>query len=225
MGADEVVLWFEHDLHCQLMLVRLLGALRRVVPRVMSLVGPGHYLSDADVAALFHERQAVSPAMYEAAARAWMALTSPDPTALDGLETRALPHLGAALRRHVEQFPATAGGLGRTDRAILASLADGPRSRTAIFEAAKAAEETPYMGDTIFWDYLEALARGPVPLVSEDAAGARLTNHGRDVLAGRTDAIALRGIDRWLGGVHLMSEPAPRRTSVWRWNGRTLVRE
>ena len=37
-----------------------------------------------------------------------------------------------------------------------------------------------------------------------------LTDAGRQVLAGEADRVALIGIDRWLGGVHLTPEHAPR---------------
>ena len=44
---------------------------------------------------------------------------------------------------------------------------------------------------------------------------------GRDVIEGREDAVALNGIDRWLGGVHLVGQ----NRSPWRWDGwrETLV--
>ena len=228
--SAEVVLWFEHDLHCQLMLVRLLDQLACMAPRAVSLVGTGYFLSEGDVRALFDNRCVVTTVMIAVARTAWASFTSPDPTALASYvagDTAPLPYLAPALRRHLEQFPSTANGLARTENAIVAALAGGPRARPAIFEAARAAEETPYMGDTIFWDYLEALCRGPEPLVGENSGGARLTERGEDVRAGRADAIALRGIDRWLGGVHLASAAAPRRTDLWRWDAarRRLVKQ
>lgn len=229
-AEDEVVLWFEHDLHCQLMLVRVLDRLARTVPRAVSLVGTGDFLSKADVRALFAHRPPLTAAAIALARVAWSAFTSPDPTALATVvarETGALPYLASALRRHLEQFPSAVNGLARTEQAILAALAERPRTRQATFDAAQAAEDTPYMGDTIFRGYLEALCRAPMPLVHEDGDVVRLTDRGGDVHAGRADAIELRGVDRWLGGVHLASAPGPRRTPVWRWNGAsgTLVRE
>ena len=43
-----------------------------------------------------------------------------------------------------------------------------------------------------------------------------LTEAGRDVLLGTTDAVKLNGIDTWLGGVHLQG-----RTNIWRWDEAT----
>jgi hypothetical protein len=228
-GSDEVVLWFEHDLHCQLMLARVLDRLSRGMPRSVSLVGPGYFLDEGDMRALFDARPAVTPAMTSVARAAWAAFTSAEPLALAALAaegTPALPHLAPALRRHLEQFPSIANGLARTESAIVAALADGPRSRLALFESAQATEETPYLGDTIFWDHLEGLARAPAPLALMDGDSGRLTPHGREVHGGVRDAIDLRGVDRWLGGVHLLSEPAPRRAAIWRWStaARTVVK-
>jgi hypothetical protein len=42
-----------------------------------------------------------------------------------------------------------------------------------------------------------------------------LTNVGRRVLAGKDDAVALNGIDRWIGGVHLHGKSVR-----WRWDGK-----
>ena len=64
------------------------------------------------------------------------------------------------------------------------------------------------MGDWTFRGVLADLARGSVPLVKGDV---ELTGAGHDVLAGRADRIALNGIDRWLGGVHLTPERPWRR--------------
>jgi hypothetical protein len=45
------------------------------------------------------------------------------------------------------------------------------------------------------------------------ALSLRLTDAGRRVLAGEADHVALDGIDRWVGGVHLHG-----RDARWRWH-------
>jgi hypothetical protein len=61
------------------------------------------------------------------------------------------------------------------------------------------------------WDKMRALAAGPSPLL-QGHDRVRLTADGARVLAGEADAIALRGVDRWIGGVHLTGDPD------WRWD-------
>jgi hypothetical protein len=53
------------------------------------------------------------------------------------------------------------------------------------------------------------------------ATGVRLTGTGARVLAGEADQIALKGIDRWIGGVHLHGYHVP-----WRWDdgNETIIR-
>jgi hypothetical protein len=48
-----------------------------------------------------------------------------------------------------------------------------------------------------------------------------ITPLGRDVLAGRVDFVQLNGIDRWLGGVHLLGPEAQWR---WDWEQRRVVK-
>ena len=49
----------------------------------------------------------------------------------------------------------------------------------------------------------------------------RLTGTGARLLAGEADQVALNGIDRWIGGVHLQGHRVP-----WRWDDgtETIVR-
>jgi hypothetical protein len=58
---------------------------------------------------------------------------------------------------------------------------------------------------------LERSANLPRDLREEPLA---ITQAGRDVAAGRRDHVALNGIDRWKGGVHLVGDGR----SPWRWD-------
>lgn len=44
----------------------------------------------------------------------------------------------------------------------------------------------------------------------------RLTEMRQRVLAGEADHVTVNGVDRWIGGVHLLGYHAP-----WRWNDAT----
>ena len=80
------------------------------------------------------------------------------------------------------------------------------------------------MGDTTCFRRMDPMAEGPHPLLRLDppsrpverATGVRLTDTGARVLAGEGDQIALNGIDRWIGGVHLQGHHVP-----WRWDDGT----
>lgn len=239
---DELVLWFEHDLFDQLNLVQLLTHLGRwgVLAKPVTLVSidahPGHpdfkglgELSPPDLAALFKTRSPVSRAHLALAPDAWDAFRSPDPRSIEEFlttDTTALPFLGAALQRHLEEFPSHADGLSRSERRLLALAREGPVDIHRAFVQMHEGETAYYMTDTSFWDRVTELANTAPALLSviagvEDTPALprgtiALTQAGRDVLAGSLDRVRLCGIDRWLGGVHLTGHGP-----VWRWHGRT----
>jgi len=216
---DEMVLWFEHDLYDQLLLIRLLSMLPPEAGRKVSLFCSDTYLGmlqPHQFRALFDQRRPVSPDQIALGARAWDAFgaDTPDPlVAVIASDTSALPYLAPALRRLLEEYPSDRDGLARSERQILQAIENGAATGTQAFRVCAEMEEAIFMGDTTFWGIAERLAGGRAPLISIGASmsdGVALTGSGRDVLAGRADAVALNGIDRWLGGVHL----TPR--TLWR---------
>ena len=119
-----------------------------------------------------------------------------------------LPYLAPALRRLLEELPGTRDGLGRTERQLLEAVAAGARTRGDAFLASMAAEEAPFMGDSIAFDRLAGL-EGLV----HDNGSLQLTEDGEAVLAGRADRVELIGFDRWIGGLHVRAEGP-----LWRWD-------
>lgn len=235
---EEVVLWFEHDLFDQLALIRHLDwfARRDLGDTALSLICIGEFggvepfhglgqLTPNQLASLLDTRERVTVRQIELARRAWKAFRSADPASIVRVlerDTAPLPFLAGALRRFLEEYPSVRSGLPRTERQILELLSRGITSPVELFRAAQPLEERVFMGDWTFWTRLEELARGPHPLVelsaplpreSLPAGTVTLTDSGRRVLAGEADWIALDGIDRWLGGVHLEGHAVP-----WRWN-------
>ena len=235
---DEVVLWFEHDLFDQLILIRHLDwfARRGLGRTSLSLICIGEFpgvegfaglgqLSADQLASLLGSRQRVTVRQTELARAAWRAFTSSDPAAIERVlerDTSALPFLAGALVRFLEEYPAVGSGLPRTERQILEGLTRGITKPLDLFLALQKMEERIFMGDSTFWDRLQSLAAGERPLVrlppepmrdSFPKGEIHLTDDGRRVLAGDADWIALNGIDRWLGGVHLVGHDVP-----WRWD-------
>jgi hypothetical protein len=232
---DEVIFWFEHDLFDQLLLVRHLWWLKergagQVGPAgavQISLICRDVYLGPLEpeqFPPLFAERQPVTEAQIELGSRVWKAFCGADPTRLlpfafasnaSSPSTTAspeLPFLAAALRRLLEEYPDAARGLSRTEAQILRAASDGPVSKEQAFLASTELEDAIFMGDLSFFNIVDALASAPHPLLTNDGR-ISVTATGRDVLAARADHIALNGINRWLGGVHLTD------AGTWRWDG------
>jgi hypothetical protein len=217
------VLAFDHNLVNQLQLAQLLdwfavrpdaGPLSLVLLPSFAAAGP------AELAAAFAARAPVGPELLEVGAAAWAAFRAPDPTALEAVLPACaalLPPMAAALRRHLEQFPAAGDGLARSERQALATMAAAPGRQatlTELMHAQSEAEPLPFLGDTWLMTHLARLGGGQAPLVSAAGQGGpwMLTTAGAEVLAGRADRAELVAIDHWLGGVHLRGRPA------WRWD-------
>ncbi len=238
-GFDEVVIWLEHDLFDQLLLIRHLAwfAERSLGGTKLSLICIGSWpgmpdfkglgeLAPAELASLLGTRQRVTQRQMEVGRRAWRAFTATDPRALDRFvaeeDASSLEFLAPALRRFLEEYPWVGDGLSRTDRQLLATMAAGVTDLSALWRAQPRLESHYYITDLTLITRLRALAAAPHPLIGVDVGGERwwergtaaLTDAGRAVLAGRADAVALNGIDRWFGGVHLAGAEA-----AWRWDG------
>src|SRR6202167_614530 len=229
---DETVLWMDHRLSDQLILIMLLEWFYRLYRgrSSLSLICVGRYpgmenfvglchLTGEQLASLADTRSPVSEAEFALASAAWNAFTSPVPTDIElviARDTSALPFLAPALRRHLEQFPSVENGLSRTEQQALSVLRDqGPLPALQLFFAVQKMEDPLFMGDLSFFAILRELASAHFPLVRKDSNTGlvTLTEVGSRVLEFQDDRVHLNGIDRWLGGVHLTGTGA-----VWRWN-------
>lgn len=239
---DEVVLWFGPDWFCQAILVHLLPRLAGGGAKLSLICIGSHpgvddgrgctlaFLSGEQLHRLFEHRPAVTDAQLALARHARDAMCAPTPEPLFQLtreKTSALSFLGAGLRRQLQEFPSPHVGLGLTEFRILEVLGGKTLPFRELFDGVANQEERRWITDLMLWGMIRELAGGPVPLLTVDTADRfldariRLAQHGRDVLAGRADAIIVRGIDKWIGGVHLNG------SAVWRWDDRArrLLRE
>lgn len=220
-GAEPVVLWFEHDLYDQLQLIQILAGLPDR-PEHVELICVGSFpgrpgfaglgeLEPEELASLWPLRTEVTREHVHLARAAWDVVRGDDPRALAraaATPDERLPFLAPALGRLLEELPGVRDGLGRTERQLLQAVADGARTPVEAFLASMAAEEAPFMGDTIAFDRLAGLDG----LVAGNG-GLRLTEDGEAVLGGRADRVELLGFDRWLGGLHVRAEGP-----LWRWD-------
>jgi hypothetical protein len=233
----EYVLWFEADLYDQLQIAQILGALGDlgVAPGRITLVCIGEYPGIAHFGGLGQLEPGQFPGLLDAAtsltaealdlgAAAWAALRAADPGGLGPIaasRSRELRFLGEAFDRLGREYPSTRDGLSLTERRILAATPEGGASAGAVFARLGEREARPFLGDLWCFRILARLATAPVPLLELDppggevtaGTGLRPTPAGRRVLRGEADHVALNGIDRWVGGVHLHGHAAR-----WRWD-------
>jgi len=239
---DEVVLWFEHELFCQIQLAYLLDWFSRsdLGRTTLSLVSISAFagindfrglgqLNGEQLASLFPARTTVTSRQLELGSRAWQAYTSTEPTRIESLltsDTSALPFLKSALSKHLQRFPSVRNGLGRIGNVCLKLIEDGQGEFKSLFPAFGRREPLYGFGDAQVFMELKRLANAPSPQLvmndnDADAMDARqlletsfeLTGEGRAVINGGADFVRLNGIDTWLGGVHLHGDDAK-----WRWD-------
>jgi hypothetical protein len=236
-AAEELILWFEHDLFDQLALIRLLARLaRRGLPAQLTIVSIDRHpevpnflglgqLKPEQLAELWPRRTPLSRDAIDEAITAWIAVTAPDPRALPFLTKRikALPFLAGALERQLEEFPDPTSGLSRTERQVLAAVARGEASATAIVQATHAIDPRyPITGGVLLWTlrtlgrcgFLDGVPDGTPNPAGLETIHATVTPRGREALAVAIDRVHECGIDDWRGGVHLTGKGP-----VWRWDG------
>ena len=210
---DEYVLWFEADLYDQLQLIQILAMLEVPTERI-TLICIGEYpgiahfggLGELDAEQLGGLSGApLTEAALDYARRAWDVFRAPEPTGLGAIAPNAeLRFVAEAFDRLAREYPSTRDGLSLTERRILAAVAAGAETAGDVFVRAGARETRPFLGDTWCFDRINRLAGAQHPLLS--TSPLRLTDAGRRVLDGDADHVALNGIDRWIGGVHLQAD-------------------
>jgi len=212
---EAIWLWFEHDLWDQASLLRVLSILApkpALRAKLWLLPADGRRsfpdLSDAELAAL--RPLSLTDAQMEDAVAAWDGFTATDPRALDALSRRALalPHLAAAMRRHLQDLPWTTDGLALTERLVLTAVAQGATDLSAVFRALRMADPVFHFTDLILAEVLLRLQTGPRRLIAREVP-LRPTLRGEAVLAGRERH---RSPPRSLAGVTIRPDPA------WLWD-------
>ena len=185
---EEIVLWLDHRLSDQLILIELLDWFSRTKREeshlnlicvgqyadIRNFVGLGQLTSD-QLTSLFDTRRAVSDAQILLGSTAWNAFTAPDPKAIERVlqeDTSPLPFLAAALRRHLQQFPSIDNGLSRTEQQCLSVLREqGALSAIKLFFAVQQTESPLFMGDLSFFAILNEMASVHHPLIEIENVG------------------------------------------------------
>jgi hypothetical protein len=234
---ERVVIWTEHDSHDQLSLIRCLAHYARTrPPRVLELISVNHFpgsrrfiglgqLPPEAMWLLWKRREGIDAERLSVGAAAWAGLTSDDPRALAAIvrtRTSALPHLGPALHRHLQELPSSVNGLSLTQSLLLQIVSRQPATVGEMWRILQSElEPLPFLGDTMFLHILDEMGRAN-PAVYERSVldpdrpfSDRLapTQTGREVLRGVTDWLSLHPPVRWLGGVRI----DPSRPN-WRWD-------
>jgi hypothetical protein len=219
-SADEVVLWFEHDLFCLVHLIYLLQRLPIARTFVVWHDQPLSELEPEELWKAYRRRRAATAEMASLARDAWRAYTSDDPTELNAffnVASREFPFLGDGIALHAARFPSTRNGLGVVEQRVLEFIAEGSTDFDALFNRFWRAQPRFGFGDTEILRHVHMLAGRRLPLITliegsgTNKTAFAITEQGQKTLAGADD-IEANGIDLWLGGAHLTAG------NLWKWD-------
>ncbi|MFC5411889.1 DUF1835 domain-containing protein [Larkinella bovis] len=219
---DEIILWFEHDLFCQINLVFLLAQLaerplgttqiRQVsvdtFPEMPFFKGLGQ-LTGAQLATLYVQAEELTRHELDLAARVWRAYASMDPLSVQDLldeDFGRLRFLKNALILHLQRFPFTENNLNLIEHLLTAILLEGPLPEDQLIGRFLSQDRVYGIGDLSVVEYIREL-NGKLWTYSDE--GLSLTETGADVMAGRR---TLNPVERWIGGFY-QTEDSP-----YRWN-------
>lgn len=209
---DQIVLWFEYDLFCQINMLAVLSWLKTHRRHAeISLVCSGKEdnteklyalgeLSDEKLLQLYENRTVLTQDDIEYADYVWQLYCSDNPIRLENLtdfENYQFDYLADALNAHLKRFPSIKNGLNAVEHGILdLAVAEKPKSKREFLGKILSTPNLYGYGDTQYDRLLTSLK----PLFSSFNP-VRLTKAGKQVLGNEANYYAnLRDNEAYLGG-------------------------
>lgn len=219
VSYEEVVLWFEYDLFCQINMLALLhwfNQQERGNTKISlicvgreegyeKLVGLGE-IDPARFPDLFNRRRIMGTQDFTFASDVYEAWCSDDPTDLETytlLPSNEFPYLSDALQSHFKRFPSTQTGLTEIEQKIVDLIGSGVHEERRIVGSLLRWQEFYGFGDLQFFEILNRL--DPILL---KGAQIDLKPEIKDLL---NDGTPIKSIDRnyFLGGA---------KVADWQWD-------
>lgn len=217
-ATDEIVLWFEYDLFCQINMLFILHYLSSQLTNLppISLVDLHHHPDASDLPKIFEQRVRLQPDDLQWAADAWDAWCLSTPQVLETISKLSagnLKHLPAAITAHLKRFPDINTGLSTIESYFLLRLVLGSYRWYDLY--------------MLFWDELEIYGftnfqldilvhrMADAGVLEEQDQMLKITSLGREILEEEENYLDYVSLEhRWLGGVRLANTP-------WRWDPAT----
>ncbi len=209
---DQIILWFEYDLFCQINMLAVLSWLkthRRFAD--ISLVCSGDEdetdklyglseLSDEQLIRLYKNRIHLSQNDIEYADYVWQLYCSDNPIRLENLidfDNYQFHYLSDAIKTHLKRFPTIRNGLNELENRILkVSSETKPKSKKELLRNVLSNQGYYGFGDTQYERIISSLK----PLFSSFNP-VKLSRKGKEILDGQTSYYAqIRDDESYLGG-------------------------
>jgi hypothetical protein len=209
---DQIVLWFEYDLFCQVNMLAVISWLlaNRKYAQI-SLVCSGkedesdkmytlNELSDEQLLGLYKNKKVLSQDDIEYADYVWQLYCSNNPMRLENLtdfNDYQFDYLSDAIKSHLQRFPSIANGLNSMENSILRVTADEkPTSRKELLKSILQNQGNLGFGDT---QYDRAITRLKPLFTAFNPV--KLSKKGKEILDGQTSYYScIQDNDVYLGG-------------------------
>lgn len=209
---DQIVLWFEYDLFCQINMLAVLSWLKTHRRHAeISLVCSGkedetdklyglNELSDEQLRKLYDNRVVLSQNDIEYADYVWQLYCSDNPIRIEnlvGFESSNFKYLSNALKVHLRRFPSIKNGLNEVENRILRVGHEEKLATQKEFLQKILSDQGMYgFGDTQYKRMLTSMK----PLFSSFNP-VKLTKKGKEVLDSKANYYAnIRDTESYLGG-------------------------
>ena len=172
--AEDVTLWFEFDLHCQINLIFLLSFFNSIGHiSTLSLICPASHpnhpdfrgigeLSAAEFAELPQQKVTLDQTDLRIAAAAWRAYCSGDPATIEHFISQDHHHLVSlkpALQAHLNRFPDENTGLTKIEQELAEIMNKGLTDRAKIYHEFWKSNAIYGMGDQQIDLYIDNLLK------------------------------------------------------------------
>lgn len=229
----EIILWFEHDLMCQINLIYILNWFSKKDlsdvelslicvgshPEIEKFMGLGQ-LSPEQLGQVIAQKKKITKADLHFAKEFWHAYTAANPEGLKKIQEKipeSFQFLNDALNAHYERFPSSENGLNSIEQKILELIDKNMDNSKELIHCIQREISIYGMTKVIILDYLKQL-NNPSAEVIKLGKKIEITSYGKELLAGYKDYFSTTKFNRWLGGVHLTPQ-----NDVWRWDRVTKV--
>ncbi len=209
---DQIVLWFEYDLFCQINMLAVLSWLKTHRRHAeISLICSGKEdetdklyglseLSNEKLLDLYENRTFLTQDDIEFADYVWQLYCSDNPIRLENLiqyNNFQFEYLSEALKAHLKRFPTIKNGLNAIENRVLeTAFEEKPESRKELLGKILSNQGYYGFGDTQYERIITSLK----PLFNSFNP-VKLTKKGRDVLSNRTNYYSqIRDNQLYLGG-------------------------
>lgn len=161
---QEVILWFEYDLFCQ---VNMLACLSFIDHPRISLICPGDELGERlqglgeiqvqNFITLYGKRLHLTPEDIAFAKSAWRAYTAPSPGLIKSLEnSETFKHLKPALEAHLQRLPGE-NGLNQIEMRMLGLIQSGVDDERQLIGTMLREQGYLGLGDLQYFHYLKGI--------------------------------------------------------------------